>query len=204
MNEKQAIEKGYHFTGIYGFNKEGVEQAAATERLKGNKAVTVYAPSSPLSRGNHGGGWKAMIKKSETNLQAERITQLDWQIKNIESKIIDKEKSLGKLGAELFRFKVVREEELQEATADIPAPVTEPDVVKFQVGTTYCTRSAADYDTIFSFKVVKRTAKTVWLEEGYGREINKRRIYVYGDVEMVRPYGSYSMAPVIRANRTEV
>jgi hypothetical protein len=70
---------------------------------------------------------------------------------------------------------------------------------QFTVGETYTCRSMSDYDCIFSWKVVARTAKQLTLEQ-YGKTF-KRGIYVYEGTECCRPSGSYSMAPVIRANR---
>lgn len=48
---------------------------------------------------------------------------------------------------------------------------------RFQIGRTYEKRSFADYDTIFRFKVVKRTAKTVTLEY-CGRELSRKKVSV--------------------------
>jgi hypothetical protein len=70
---------------------------------------------------------------------------------------------------------------------------------QFQVGKTYETRSIADYDTIFSFKILARTAKTA-LITNRGAPV-KRGIYVYEGVEQIRPYGTYSMCPIISADR---
>lgn len=65
---------------------------------------------------------------------------------------------------------------------------------KFQVGQTYTTRSACDYNCIFSITVAARTAKTIKTADG-----KTLRIAEYEGRETVKPEGSYSMAPVIRA-----
>lgn len=66
---------------------------------------------------------------------------------------------------------------------------------QFEVGKTYSTRSACDHDCIISITVASRTAKTIRTTEG-----KTLRPSVYDGAEMVKPFGSYSMAPVIRAS----
>ena len=73
------------------------------------------------------------------------------------------------------------------------------EIKRFKVGKTYETRSACDYDCIFSFKIMKRTDSSVWVRERDGK-ISRRSIRVYSGAEHFRPFGSYSMAPVISAN----
>lgn len=72
-------------------------------------------------------------------------------------------------------------------------------VERFEVGKIYSCRSACDHDCIFSFKVVKRTEKTVWLE-AYGKVTARRvRISAYDKCEACDPHGIYSMSPVLHA-----
>lgn len=74
-------------------------------------------------------------------------------------------------------------------------------MIKFEVGKTYETRSACDHDCIFSYTVVKRTAKRITIKK---RNKGKEYIvgtYEYEGVEHARPEGKYSMCPVINANR---
>ena len=78
-------------------------------------------------------------------------------------------------------------------------PAQEPSIVRFEVGKTYQNRAASDWDTIYSFKIVSRTAKTLVYEQD-GKQ-QKRGIYVYDGVEWCKPYGTYSMCSVIRADR---
>ena len=73
--------------------------------------------------------------------------------------------------------------------------------VQFEVGKTYTTRSAVDYDSIYRFKVLKRTAKTLTLREN--NETFRRGIYIYDGREWCKPHGTYSMCPVIVADRAE-
>jgi len=77
-------------------------------------------------------------------------------------------------------------------------------MTKFLVGKTYFCRSLCDYDCIFNFEVIARTGKTLTLKDG--QSIIKRKILedCYDTVEACRPYGSYSMAPYLRADKEGV
>ena len=66
----------------------------------------------------------------------------------------------------------------------------------FQVGKTYKTRSIVDADHVITLTVAGRTAKTIKTAEG-----KSLRVSEVDGVEQVRPWGAYSMAPVIRASR---
>lgn len=70
----------------------------------------------------------------------------------------------------------------------------------FKVGTTYSTRFACNADTKISFKVVRRTAKFITVEDDRGNT-NRVGVKTDGEGEWALPTGSYSMAPVIRASR---
>lgn len=65
----------------------------------------------------------------------------------------------------------------------------------FTAGKTYTTRSVCDHDGIISITVAKRTAKTITTSEGKTLRISTD----YKGAECVKPWGSYSMAPVVRA-----
>lgn len=69
-------------------------------------------------------------------------------------------------------------------------------MIKFQTNTTYSTRSICDYDTIISVRIAKRTEKTVTDTDGkrYG-------IKVWDGVEQIMPWGRFSMAPTISADK---
>jgi len=69
----------------------------------------------------------------------------------------------------------------------------------FQAGQSYLIRFIGDADATATAQVLRRTAKTVrvMLE---GEEKNLRVAVVNG-VETVKPFGSYSMAPVMSAAR---
>jgi hypothetical protein len=69
-------------------------------------------------------------------------------------------------------------------------------MTKFETGKTYYTRSIVDADTIICVTVAKRTDKTIVTT---GDE--RLRINVWNGVEQVKPWGSYSMAPIVGADR---
>jgi len=69
-------------------------------------------------------------------------------------------------------------------------------MAKFEVGKKYWTRSVCDHETIIPITVEKRTAKTLTTTEG-----KTLRISVYNDVEQVKPWGTYSMCPIIGADK---
>lgn len=66
--------------------------------------------------------------------------------------------------------------------------------MKFETGKTYTTRSACDHDCVIRVTVAKRTAKTVTTNTG-----KVLRISEYQGVEQVKPWGTYSMAPIVSA-----
>lgn len=69
---------------------------------------------------------------------------------------------------------------------------------QFHVGRTYQTRSICDYDCIFSFTILARTAKTVTVKVN-GNTV-RRGLYLYEGVEQFKPFGSYSMCAIIGAD----
>ena len=70
---------------------------------------------------------------------------------------------------------------------------------KFEVGQCYYTRAIGDHNLIYAYKVTKRTAKTVILQDDRGKDIGRRRITIIQGHETVSPEGSYSMSPMIDA-----
>ena len=69
---------------------------------------------------------------------------------------------------------------------------------KFQVGQELAVRSLGDYDCVFRFTVVSRTAKFVTLS--YYDELKRVGIKTDNESEYCYPLGSYSMAPRLRSN----
>lgn len=71
----------------------------------------------------------------------------------------------------------------------------------FQVGQTYSGRFMSDWDTIASFTIISRTAKSIKTTV-HGKVVT-RRIGDWNGVEHFKPYGSYSMCMVIEAKDTD-
>ena len=72
----------------------------------------------------------------------------------------------------------------------------------FQVGQSYSCRSLADSDCIWTFTVIKRTAKFITIQ-GHKYDAPKRvGVRMYDGVETADPLGRYSMSPTIRADRS--
>ena len=70
---------------------------------------------------------------------------------------------------------------------------------KFKTGQTYSTSSICDSECIFSFKIIRRTEKSVWITGSQIKEPTRKGIYVYDNKESFKPFGTYSMCPIIRA-----
>ena len=68
----------------------------------------------------------------------------------------------------------------------------------FTPGKTYETRSICNHDCIFSFKIHRRTAKSVWVT--VDNKVVRRAIEVWRDTESFYPFGKYSMAAIITAD----
>lgn len=74
---------------------------------------------------------------------------------------------------------------------------------KFQVGRVYCCRLVTNYDTELRYMVVSRTAKYITVERLDAVETKRLGVRVWDGVELCNPWGRYSMAPVLRADREE-
>lgn len=68
----------------------------------------------------------------------------------------------------------------------------------FTPGKTITTRSICDHDCIISVTVAKRTAKTITTDAG-----KVLRVAEYDGAEYVKPWGYYSMPPIVRATKEE-
>lgn len=71
----------------------------------------------------------------------------------------------------------------------------------FKAGSTYKTRSPGDANCVITVKVLSRTAKTLKAE--VGGEVKSLRVHNADGVEFAKPWGSYSMAPTLRASQVE-
>jgi hypothetical protein len=75
---------------------------------------------------------------------------------------------------------------------------TDTALIKFAIGDTLGTRSACDYDCIFRFTVVSRSAKFVTLQ--YYNDIKRVGIKVRDGREYCSPLGCHSMSPILYAD----
>ena len=72
---------------------------------------------------------------------------------------------------------------------------------RFLIHNTYSTRSSCNHECVYTFKIIKRTEKNVWIIEAGEKEIIRRKIIMCEGIETIFPLGKYSMAPVLRANK---
>lgn len=71
---------------------------------------------------------------------------------------------------------------------------------KFETGKQYQVRSIGDHNCIWVFEVTRRTAKSIWVN-CEGQYQNKRLVVSVRDgQEIVKPFGTYSMSPTLRAS----
>lgn len=76
--------------------------------------------------------------------------------------------------------------------------------MKFEVGKIYGNRFIGNHELEFKFKVIHRTDKTITLEGIFDlgvTEQKKRRISIWNGIEEVMPFGSYSKAPLLTADK---
>ena len=79
---------------------------------------------------------------------------------------------------------------------------TTTEIIRFNVGDQLSARSLCDYDCIFRFEVLSRTAKFVTLK--YWGEEKRVGIKVRDGREYCYPLGNYSMAVSVHAQEAEV
>ena len=71
----------------------------------------------------------------------------------------------------------------------------------FETGKTYQGRFITNSDSIVQLTVIKRTAKTIVAKVDGEREEKRLRIDIHDDAEFVKPFGNYSMAPRVSAEK---
>jgi hypothetical protein len=71
-------------------------------------------------------------------------------------------------------------------------------MTKFEIGKTYSERFACDYDSVAHFTITARTAKTITTEV-HSKSVT-RRVSEWNGAECFKPFGSYSMAMIVRAD----
>lgn len=75
----------------------------------------------------------------------------------------------------------------------------------FEVGKTYTMRSIGDHDCVWTYTVVKRTAKTITISDGQETKtcrVNAKTSEIR-NAESIYPLGRYSMCPVLSADSEE-
>jgi hypothetical protein len=80
--------------------------------------------------------------------------------------------------------------------------------MKFETGKTYTTRLITNNDSIISFYVIKRTEKTVTVTGDFmdtnaaeRQTPHTMRLKLWQEVETFKPWGTYSMCPIVSADR---
>lgn len=69
----------------------------------------------------------------------------------------------------------------------------------FESGKSYFCRSACDHNCIWTYTVVRRTEKSIWINDG--EKVKRCAVKQHDDSEYVFPLGRYSMAPVLTAEK---
>lgn len=76
-------------------------------------------------------------------------------------------------------------------------------MTKFEIGKTYSMRSICDHECVWMYEVVARTDTTVTLKDITSDSIKRCRISKqFSEMdgrETVKPLGTYSMCPMLRA-----
>lgn len=77
---------------------------------------------------------------------------------------------------------------------------------QFEIGKTYTMRSIGDHDCVYTYTVVKRTAKTITISDGTETKTCRVNVQVSEDrnAETIFPLGRYSMCPALSADKEEI
>lgn len=75
-------------------------------------------------------------------------------------------------------------------------------MIQFQVGQKLSTRSIGDHECIFRAEVLKRTAKTLTINDRIDGTFKRCKIHMNNGIEFIYPYGRYSLAPIFKAEVT--
>lgn len=77
-------------------------------------------------------------------------------------------------------------------------------MIKFEVGKKYTHGWIGDSELFTTWEVIKRTAQTITIKNGDKVKSCKviKALSEYEKAECIRPYGNYSMAPTLRANKS--
>lgn len=76
---------------------------------------------------------------------------------------------------------------------------------QFEIGKKYAMRSVCDYDCIWSYEVINRTASTIQVRDLDTNKVStlriSKKVSEYFGEETVYPLGKYSMCPILTANK---
>ncbi|MHA1410895.1 MAG: hypothetical protein ACTSQY_11405 [Candidatus Odinarchaeia archaeon] len=100
MNERQAIEKGYSFTGVYKNNKEDVK--ARKVEFKSYKTVIVPVKANPYSRGQKTGITGYSLYAEQKYFVDQRIKELEKEVDSFTNKMRDLSYEFEQKRAELI------------------------------------------------------------------------------------------------------
>jgi hypothetical protein len=72
---------------------------------------------------------------------------------------------------------------------------------QFEINKIYTTFLATNFDTKLSYRITRRTAKSVWIRDLQcpKEPIRRRAVKVHEGIETIFPEGRYSMAPILSA-----
>lgn len=71
----------------------------------------------------------------------------------------------------------------------------------FTVGEIVTATSACDSDCVWTFEVIRRTAKFVTIRDTSSGEVFRVGVITSNGEEWARPFGAFSMCPIIRPGR---
>jgi hypothetical protein len=75
--------------------------------------------------------------------------------------------------------------------------------ITFEAGKTYTCSAFREDDHVYSFEVVRRTAKMIWTKRDGKDKEKASRVRLIDGVEVASPMGRYSMSPTIWASQHE-
>lgn len=89
---------------------------------------------------------------------------------------------------------------------DEPLTTLMKDEHMFEPGKTYTTRSTCNHDCVIAVRIISRTAKSVVMVELINGkphdEPKRKKIYTDQGREYIMPWGQFSMAPCLYAERS--
>jgi hypothetical protein len=72
-------------------------------------------------------------------------------------------------------------------------------MTKFNTGSSYSLRLTGDSDSAISYNVIRRTEKTVTLQEIGETGLIRCKVYVHEGIERCKPDGAYSKSAILSA-----